>query len=86
MYEWYWGHTAAQIELIDADAPFTCYKRREKSNDGGLKPGDRGYKPDAQKLEATVKKWEKRKAAREARGFSLNKLLATGEKVPIENK
>lgn len=85
MYEWYWGHTTAQIELIDADAPIICYKRRDKSRDGGLKPGDKGYKPDARKLEETVKKWEQRKAAREARGFRLDTLLSTGEKVPIGN-
>lgn len=86
MYEWNWGHTVAQIELIDIDAPFICYKGHGKSGNGGLKPGDKGYKPNAKKLEETVRKWEKRKAAREARGFRLDKLLATGEKVPTDKK
>ena len=83
MYEYYWGHTAAQIELIDADAPMICYKKHEGSR-SGLKPGDKGYKPDAKKLEDTVAKWKKRKAAREARGFKFGHFLATGEKVPVD--
>lgn len=82
MYEWYWGHTAAQIELIDIDAPFVCYKKHDVND--GLKPGDKGYKPNAGKLQKAVEKWEKRKAAREARGFNLSRFLSTGEKVPVE--
>ena len=84
MYEWYWGHTAAQIDLIDIDAPIVCYKKHDKNL--GLKPGDKGYVPDPKKLEASVKKWEKRKAAREARGFRLDTLLSTGEKVPVDSQ
>ena len=82
MYEYYWGHTTAQIELIDIDAPILCYAKRDKND--GLKPGDKGYKPDARKLDKTVEQWKKRKAAREARGFKLDKLLSTGEKEPID--
>lgn len=84
MYEWYWGHTAAQIQLIDIDQPITVYKRHD-SNDG-LKPGDKGYKPNAKKLEETVERWKKRKAEREKRGFKLDTFLRTGEKVPVENE
>ena len=82
MYEWYWGHTAAQIELIDIDQPLSLYKRHDPNE--GLKPGDKGYKPDAKKLEATVERWKKRKAEREKRGFRLDTFLRTGEEVPIE--
>lgn len=82
MYEYYWGHTAAQIELIDIDAPMVCYKKHDPNE--GKKPGDKGYKPDAKKLEASVEKWKRRKAAREARGFRLDTFLQTGEKVPAE--
>ena len=82
MYEWYWGHTAAQIQLIDIDQPITIYKKRD-SNDG-LKPGDKGWKPNAKKLDAAVEKWKKRKAEREKRGFNLDKFLRTGEKVPVD--
>lgn len=82
MYEWYWGHTVAQIDLIDIDQPLTLYAKQEGNN--GLKPGDHGYKPNKKKLEEAVRRWEKRKAAREARGFKLDALLATGEKVPTD--
>ncbi len=81
MYEWYWGHTAAQIQLIDIDQPITVYKMRDSNN--GLKPGQKGYKPNAKKLEKTVEDWKKRKAAREKRGIRLDKFLLTGEKVPV---
>lgn len=82
MYEYYWGHTAAQIELIDVDQPLTVYAKHDSKS--GLKPGDKGYKPNKKKLEEAVRKWEKRKAEREKRGFRLDRLLATGEKVPLE--
>lgn len=81
MYEWYWGHTAAQIQLIDIDQPITVYKMRDSNS--GLKPGQKGYKPNAKKLEKTVEDWKKRKAAREKRGIRLDKFLLTGEKVPV---
>lgn len=84
MWEWYWGHTAAQIELIDIDSPMICYKKHEDDGNDGLKPGDKGYKPDAKKLKKAVERWKKRKAEREARGFKLGKLLATGEKEPVD--
>lgn len=84
MYEYYWGHTAAQIDLIDIDQPLTVYAKHE--NKSGLKPGDKGYKPDKKKLEDAVRKWEKRKAEREKRGFKLDHFLQTGEKVPVEKK
>ncbi len=81
MYEYYWGHTAAQIQLIDIDQPITLYKRRDQNE--GLKPGDKGWKPNKKKLDDTVERWKKRKAEREKRGFKLDQFLRTGEKVPI---
>lgn len=83
MYEYYWGHTAAQIELIDIDQPITVYKMRDQNE--GLKPGDKGWKPNKKKLNAAVERWQKRKAEREKRGFKLDKFLQTGEKVPVDN-
>lgn len=82
MYEYYWGHTAAQIDLIDIDQPMIVYARQDKNH--GLKPGDKGYKPDKKKLDAAVERWKKRKAEREKRGFKLDKFLRTGEKEPID--
>ena len=84
MYEYYWGHTAAQIQLIDIDQPLTVYKRHDSSS--GLKPGDKGYKPNAKKLDEAVERWKKRKAEREKRGFKLDQFLRTGEKVPITDE
>lgn len=81
MYEYYWGHTAAQIQLIDIDQPITVYKRHDSNS--GLKPGDKGYKPNKKKLEEAVERWQKRKTEREKRGFKLDQFLRTGEKVPI---
>jgi hypothetical protein len=83
MYEYYWGHTAAQIQLIDIDQPITLYKMSDPNE--GLKPGDKGWKPNAKKLEKTVEDWKKRKAEREKRGFKLDTFLRTGEKVPVDN-
>ena len=84
MFEYRCGMTIAQIELMQYDQPFTAYKRRDPNE--GKKPGDPGYKPDAEKLKASVEKWKKRKAEREKRGWSLEKFLRTGEKVPTEHK
>ena len=86
MYEYYWVFTAAQIHLADFDAPKVCYAARDedKNGRGGLKPGDKGYRPDPKKLDDCVRKWKKRKAEREKRGFSLSKFFNTGELV--ENK
>lgn len=83
MYEYYWGHTAAQIELIDIDQPLTVYNTNDDKG-SGLKPGDKGYRPNEKKLKATVERWKKRKAEREKRGFKLDTFLRTGEKVPID--
>jgi hypothetical protein len=84
MYEYYWGCTAAQIQLMMADCPLTLYKRHDPNE--GKKPGDPGWVSDPKKLDAAVEKWKKRKKAREERGFDLNKLLNTGEKVPVEKE
>ena len=84
MYEYYWGHTSAQIELIDIDQPITVFKRHDSERSGGLKPGDKGYRPDPKKLDAAVQRWKKRKAEREKRRFSLDTFLRTGKKVPVD--
>jgi len=84
MYEYYWGHTAAQIELIDADQPLVLCKKHDPNE--GKKPGDPGWVPDPKKLQESVEKWKKRKKAREERGFDLSRFLNTGEKEPVGNK
>lgn len=37
MYEYYWGHTAAQVDLMTADAPFVAYKKREQTKEEKMK-------------------------------------------------
>ena len=84
MYEYRYGMTIAQIELMQLDQPFTAYKRRDKNE--GNKPGDPGYTPDPDKLKAAVEKWKKRKAEGEKRGWRLDTFLATAKKVPSGKK
>lgn len=84
MYEYRYGMTIAQIELMQYDQPFTAYKKRDKNE--GKKPGDPGYTPDPDKLKAAVDKWKKRKSEREKRGWRLDTFLATGKKVPSDKK
>lgn len=67
MWEHYWGHTKAQVELMTADAPFVAYKKREKP-----KPGDPGYKADPDKIQRDYEKWLERKKKRKV---SLNSFL-----------
>lgn len=59
MWEYQWGHTKAQIELMTADAPFVAYKKRDKG-----KPGDPGFKSDPEKIRADYEKWLARKKTR----------------------
>ena len=38
MWNYYWGMTAAQIELAIADGPVIVYKHDKKGKDGKVKP------------------------------------------------
>lgn len=71
MYEYLWGHTAAQIELMSCDQPFTAYKRTREET----------MEEKRQRMDNAVEKWKKRKEERKKRGFDLRKFLATGEKI-----
>lgn len=81
MYEYYYGMTIAQIQILDIDQPLTLYKRHDPND--GKKPGDKGYVYDSKKLHATSEKWKRGKEEREKRGFNLRHLLQTGEMKPI---
>lgn len=59
MWEYYWGHTKAQVELMTADAPFVAYKKREKP-----KPGQPGYKADPDKIQRDYERWLQKKKSR----------------------
>ena len=67
MWEYYWGHTKAQVELMTADAPFVAYKKKDKP-----KPGDPNYKADPDKIQRDYEKWLERKKKRKV---SLNSFL-----------
>lgn len=70
MYEYYWGYTAAQIELASADAPMVAYKKREKTKEEKLK----GY--TREKAERDYQRWLERKKKRK---FDLQTFLGTGD-------
>lgn len=55
MYEYNWVYTIAQIELMNIDAPLTCYKARER---------DKNTPPTAEELNQTVREWKERRAKR----------------------
>lgn len=59
MWEYRWGHTKAQVELLSADAPFVAYKAKEKP-----KPGDPGYKADPDKTQRDYERWLEKKKSR----------------------
>lgn len=70
MYEYMWGMTAAQIELMTADAPFVAYKKREKTAEEKRK----SYTRD--KAERDYERWQQRKKTRK---FNLETFLSTGD-------
>lgn len=63
MYEYYWVYTIAQIELMNIDIPFTCYKDKKDKNDT----------PTREEMDAVVEKWKERKKRRK---WNMQDLLA----------
>lgn len=55
MYEYRTVYTIAQLELMNIDAPLTCYKARER---------DKNTPPTAEELNETVRSWKERKKKR----------------------
>lgn len=55
MWNYYWGYSAAQIELAIADGPVIVYKKDKKS---GAKS-----KPTAASIERSMLRYEERKRA-----------------------
>ena len=58
MWEYLWGHTSAQIELMTVDAPFVAYKKREKTKEEKMK----GY--TREKAKRDYEKWLEKKKHR----------------------
>lgn len=65
MYEYLWGYTRAQIELMNHDAPITVYKASKKKHSAG-------DKPDPEKCHMAVLKWKLRRAKRK---FNIGSVL-----------
>lgn len=55
MYEYRTVYTIAQLELMNIDAPLTCYKAKER---------DKNTPPTAGELNQTVRDWKERKSKR----------------------
>lgn len=81
-YEYLYGYTAAQVELMMYDAPVVKYK---KEKDKGPKPGEKGFTRTAEQAERAYEKWKKRQEEEKARGikYDLNTFIKNGEKKPI---
>lgn len=81
MYEYNWGHTAAQIELMRADAPVTVYKAR----DDRPKPGEQGFTKTAEEAARDYARWKRRKEEEKKKGVrvDLDTFLSTGGKKEI---
>lgn len=83
MYEYYWGHTAAQIEMIESDRPLTLFK----SHKNDIKPGQRGFKKTAADAANDYQKWldnKKRLEKKFGRKLELDTFLRTGEKKEVK--
>ena len=74
MWDYYWGLTAAQVELLTIDQPIVVYKA-DKDNDKPWKKGtvSEGY------ANKQYQKWLEKKKKREAEGKDLD--FRTGKKV-----
>lgn len=74
MWDYYWGLTAAQVELLTIDQPIVVYKA-DKDNDKPWKKGtvSEGY------ANKQYQKWLEKKKKREAEGKDLD--FRTGRKV-----
>lgn len=75
MYEYFWGHTKAQIELMTIDGIYTCYKKDEKKNSGG----GSHTPPSPEKMKDVVRRWEENKKKRK---FKLEDFLGGGASKP----
>lgn len=83
MYEYYWGHTAAQIDLIDIDQPMTVYK----SHKSDIKPGQKGFKKTAAEAAKDYQKWKENAEKLDkkmGKKIDFGTFLRTGEEKPVK--
>lgn len=76
-YEYLWGHTMAQIELMMHDTPIVVYKADENKP----KPGQEGFKRTAAQANAAYQKWLDRQRKEKEKGIkvSLDNFMENGE-------
>jgi hypothetical protein len=82
MYEYYWGHTAAQIDLIDVDQPLTLFKSHKHDS----KPGQKGFKKTAAEAASDYQRWKENKerlAKKFGKKIDLDTFLSTGKKQEV---
>ena len=80
MWDYYWGLTAAQIELLTVDQPIVVYKKEKK--EAPWKDG----KVSEDYADKQYRKWLERKKQREREGktVDLEKTFANGQKVDMQ--
>ena len=76
-YEYLYGHTVAQIELMTYDVPITVYK----ADDNKPKPGEKGFQRTAAQASIEYQRWLDRKNKEKEKGIkvNLNTFLKTGD-------
>lgn len=80
MWDYYWGLTAAQVELLTIDQPIVVYKADKK--EAPWKDG----KVSEEYAKSQYRKWLERKQQREREGktIDLEKTFAKGRKVDMK--
>lgn len=79
MWDYYWGLTAAQVELLTIDQPIVVYKA-DKDND---KPWKNGTATENY-AKSQYQKWLEKKKKREAEGKDLGKMFQNGRKIDFD--
>jgi hypothetical protein len=80
MWDYYWGLTAAQVELLTIDQPIVVYKKEKR--EAPWKDG----KVSEDYADKQYRKWLERKKQREREGktVDLEKTFANGQKVDMQ--
>jgi hypothetical protein len=80
MWDYYWGLTAAQVELLTIDQPIVVYKA-DKTKD---KPWKDGY-VDSEYANRQYQKWLEKKRQREKAGndFNINDAIANAKRLDM---
>ena len=85
MYDYYWGLTAAQVELLTIDQPIVVYKKDTEAAKNEKKPWENGT-ATAEYAQQQYARWKARQEAEKKKGVKvdLGTFLTTGEKKPVE--